>query len=66
MAEPETRFLNPEQAAARLSVSISTLWRLVRRGRLQSLRRLGRTVFKADDIERLAQPKAARRGARAG
>ena len=59
-------YLSPEQAASRLGCSLSTVRRLVCRGRLRSWRRLGRTVFKTDDIERLAQPKAARPDARAG
>jgi len=49
--------LSPEEAAARLGVSSSTLWRMVRRGDLKPVKVLGRTRFRVEDIEKLIEPE---------
>lgn len=48
----------PEAAAAFLGVSVATLWRLVRAGRLRVVRVLGHPRFTTDDLAALREPIA--------
>lgn len=54
----EVRDSNPllsvQEAAEALGVSVSTLWRMLRRGELQSVRRSGRRLVPSKAIERRA------------
>ena len=53
------QYYSAEQAATRLSCSVSTVWRKVKSGELRMFRRLGRTLFSAADIQALATPTPA-------
>jgi excisionase family DNA binding protein len=52
VAARESELVSVAEAGKRLGVSLSTVWRLIRRGRLQSLRRGGRRLVPARALER--------------
>ncbi len=52
MAAREPELVTVAEAGRRLGVSLSTIWRLIRRGRLPSLRRGGRRLVPATALER--------------
>lgn len=58
MTRIETQFLTPEATADRLGRSLATVWRYARTGQLQAVSVLGRTRFRAADVERLTAPRA--------
>jgi excisionase family DNA binding protein len=45
-----------DDAAARLGVSVSTIWRLIRSGQLRTVKILGRTLVPESELQRLVQP----------
>ena len=45
-----------DDAATRLGVSVSTIWRLIRSGQLRAVKILGRTLVPESELQRLAQP----------
>jgi excisionase family DNA binding protein len=47
-----------KDAAARLGVSESTVWRLIRQGRLRATRLLGRTLLAEAELQRIAEVAA--------
>lgn len=52
-------FLRPEAAASRAGWSMATLWRRARAGVIHVYRRDGRAVFRADEIDRALEARAA-------
>lgn len=49
----DTEWISPAEAASRLGVSLSTVWRLIRRGRLDSTRMGGRRRIRAAVLDAL-------------
>jgi excisionase family DNA binding protein len=45
-----------ESAAGRLSLSVSSIWRLIRSGELHPVRIRGRTLVPETELQRLARP----------
>ena len=45
-----------DDAATRLGVSVSTIWRLIRSGQLRTVKIRGRTLVPESELQRLAQP----------
>jgi len=45
-----------EEAATRLGVSVSTLWRLIRSDKIRTVKILRRTLVPESEIQRLVQP----------
>jgi len=45
-----------DDAATRLGVSVSTIWRLIRSGQLRTVKILGRTLVPESELQRLVQP----------
>ena len=45
-----------EEAATRLGVSVSMIWRLIRSGQLRTVKIRGRTLVPESEIQRLVQP----------
>ena len=45
-----------DDAATRLGVSVSTIWRLIRSGQLRAVKIRGRTLVPDSELQRLAQP----------
>jgi len=45
-----------DDAATRLGVSVSTIWRLIRSGQLRTVKILGRTLVPESELRRLVQP----------
>ncbi|HEV3192111.1 MAG TPA: helix-turn-helix domain-containing protein [Polyangiaceae bacterium] len=60
MTLDDTQFLTPEATADRLRRSLASVWRYARNGRLEAVSVLGRTRFRATDVERLVAPQARR------
>jgi excisionase family DNA binding protein len=45
-----------DDAAPRLGVSVSSIWRLIRSGQLRTVKIRGRTLVPESELQRLAQP----------
>ena len=45
-----------DDAATRLGVSVSTIWRLIRSGQLRAVKIRGRTLVPDSELQRLVQP----------
>ena len=45
-----------DDAATRLGVSVSMIWRLIRSGQLRTVKIRGRTLVPESELQRLAQP----------
>ena len=45
-----------DDAATRLGVSVSSIWRLIRSGQLRTVKIRGRTLVPESELQRLAQP----------
>ncbi len=50
-------YLSPQQAAEELGVSLSTLWRWIREGKLHSEEIAGRTVIPRPSLASAPEPK---------
>lgn len=60
----EHKGITVEQAAAQLGVSVQTIWRLARAGRLRRWRHLARTLFAVEDVAGIAEERATSSGRR--
>jgi excisionase family DNA binding protein len=58
MPEKSVALLTVEEASRRLGVSVSTVWRQVRRGSLRSLRQHGRRYVPEDAVQDFADERA--------
>lgn len=54
---PVARALSVEQAGEALGVSSSTVWRMIRRGELATVRERGRRLVLADAVSRHQRPR---------
>jgi excisionase family DNA binding protein len=57
----ETEHLTVEDVALRLGCSVSTVWRMVKRGALTTRPYFGRTVFDGGQVERATRGSQRRR-----
>ncbi len=53
-AEPETRLITQEEAARRLGISRTTVWRLIREGALLTITQRGKKRVRLDSLLRYA------------
>lgn len=53
-AEPETRLITQEEAARRLGISRTTVWRLIREGALLTVNQRGKKRVRLDSLLRYA------------
>ena len=53
-AEPETRLITQEEAARRLGISRTTVWRLIREGTLLTVNQRGKRRVRLDSLLRYA------------
>jgi hypothetical protein len=57
MSENTPLLHSVEDSSQRLNVSPSSIWRLIRRGELRTVKILGRTLVPESELQRIAQPK---------
>jgi hypothetical protein len=57
MSENTPLLHSVNDSSQRLNVSPSSIWRLIRRGELRTVKILGRTLVPESELQRIAQPK---------